>query len=389
VTAPWPNFEIGEPQAGFRAIWRFKCGFSQGRSMTHSPQRAAFAALTILAGIMLAGCASAQTRPILDSEGRVRAGSIASLEKIRLGGVDQWILIRGEDVQKPLLLKLHGGPGQAEMATVGMNRLLEKDFVVVEWDQRGAGKSAAAFSPEAAMTADQLVEDTHDLTELLLARFHRKNLILVGHSWGSVIGIKTVARYPEAYRAFVSTGQMANFSEGLKVGYAFLTEEAAHRRDTRALNELQTIGPPPYLGAGSAARRATYGKWLQAFGVYWRGPQPFDRVGWMMASTEYSWSEKLAFTAAADRSFERLLPELLALDLSTTTPTVSVPVYFAVGRHDQMAPWQVSQAYFATLSAPAKTWVWFEGSAHFPQWEEPQAFHDLLTARVLPETEGR
>ena len=345
--------------------------------------------LGVVIAALLMGCASTRTPPILDPDGRPRPGAVASLEKIRLGGVDQWILIRGEDVRKPLLLKLHGGPGQAEMATVALNRLLERDFVVVEWDQRGAGKSAQAIDPAAGMTTDQLVEDTHDLTQLLLKRFHQHSLILVGHSWGSVIGLKTVAKYPEAYRAFVSTGQMANFAQGLKVGYSSLVAEAARRGDVQAKRDLLAIGPPPYVGADGASRRALYGKWLEAYGAYWHSSARFDRVGWMLSAVEYSWPEKLAFTAAADRSFQRLLPEMMALDLPATIPRVEVPVYFAVGRYDQMAPWQVSQAYFAALQAPAKTWTWFEKSAHFPQWEEPIAFHDLLTSRVLPETVGR
>jgi len=191
----------------------------------------------------LSSCTSKTTMPILDEQGHRIPGSVATLEKISLGGVSQWILIRGNSVDKPLLLKLHGGPGQAEMATVRFNRLLEKDFIVVEWDQRGAGKSAQAIDPERAMNIAQLVEDTHDLTELLLKRFHQKNLILVGSSWGSVIGIETVKKYPELYRAFVSTGQIANFAEGMNVGYRFLMAEAKRRNDMNATMNSRSLGP--------------------------------------------------------------------------------------------------------------------------------------------------
>jgi pimeloyl-ACP methyl ester carboxylesterase len=134
---------------------------------------------------------SFETKPILDDQGHAMVGSVASLERIMLGGVYQWILIRGNKVESPILLKLHGGPGQAEMAAVRLNRLLEKDFVVVEWDQRGAGKSAQAIEPKSGVNISQFVEDTRELTELL-KRFHQKNLVLVGHSWGSVIGLEAV-----------------------------------------------------------------------------------------------------------------------------------------------------------------------------------------------------
>jgi len=314
---------------------------------------------------------------------------VASLEKIDLGGVPQWILIRGDNAQNPLLLKLHGGPGQAEMATVRFNRLLEKDFVVVEWDQRGAGKSAPAIEPRSAMNVAQFVADTHDLTELLLRRFHQRKLILVGSSWGSVIGIMAVQKYPDLYAAFVSTGQIANIPQGMNVGYRFLLDEARKRNNSDALNELTRIGPPPYSGADGNAKREVYGKWLQSFGALWHSSEKFDRVGWMISSVEYAWPEKLRYTSAAARSFDLLYPQLTGIDLNSAVPKVDVPVYFAVGRYDHMAPFEVSQQYFSALIAPKKEWIWFENSAHFPQWEEMEKFHDLLWKKIALETQAR
>jgi pimeloyl-ACP methyl ester carboxylesterase len=334
----------------------------------------------------LCSCTSSETKPIRDAQGRAIPGSVASLEKVRLGGVSQWILIRGNNVQNPILLKLHGGPGQAEMATVRFNRLLEEDFVVVEWDQRGAGKSAAAIDPRSAMNVARFVADTHELTELLLQRFHRKKLILVGSSWGSVIGIMAVQKYPDLYQAFVSTGQIANLPQGMNVGYRFLLAEAGARNNSKAMHDLTRIGPPPYSGADANAEREIYGKWLQAFGGLWHSSEKFDRVGWMISAVEYSWPEKLRYTSAAQNSFDLLFPQLAAIDLKNTVPAVDVPVYFAVGHHDYMAPFAVSQEYFAALGAPKKQWIWFENSAHFPQWEEMEKFHDLLTKKVVPET---
>jgi pimeloyl-ACP methyl ester carboxylesterase len=267
--------------------------------------------------------------------------------------------------------------------------LLEKDFVVVEWDQRGAGKSAQAIEPVSGMNIDQFVEDTHELTELLLTRFHRKKLILVGSSWGSVIGLKAVQKYPDLYRAFVSTGQIANFSEGMAVGYRFLMDEAKRRNNLEALNDLSKIGAPPYVGDTSDANREVYGKWLEAFGGLWHSNEKFDRIGWMISSVEYAWPEKINYTRAAKRSFDILFPQLVAVDMNVAVPKVDVPVYFAVGRYDRMAPFEVSEQYYSTLAAPKKEWVWFENSAHFPQWEEMEKFHDLLTKKVLPQTQAQ
>ena len=106
----------------------------------------------------------------------------------------------------------------------------------------------------------------------------------------------------------------------------------------------------------------------------------------MLASIEYSWPEKLRFSRAAGRSFNLLYPDLMSVNLSETVPQVEVPVFVAEGRHDRLAPAEVAERYFTSLVAPRKELVWFEDSAHFPQWEERARFHDFLLTTVLPAT---
>ena len=325
---------------------------------------------------------STRTKPILDAQGRVVPGSIATLEPLTLGGVRQWLLVRGRRADAPLLLKLHGGPGQAEMATVGLNGLLEDDFVVIEWDQRGSGKSRASIQPAAAMNIDQLVADTIELTEHLTQRFGKQQLIIVGHSWGSILGLMAVKRRPDLYKAFVSTGLIANFAEGQEVAYRFLLAEAKRRSESKALAELTAIGGPPYAGADGGAKWKRCARWLGEFGAVWHSSDKFNRVGWMVSSIEYSWPEKLRFTRAAERSFDLLYADLLSVNLIEAVRQVEVPVFFAEGRYDQLAPVEVAERYFSGLVAPAKEWVLFENSAHFPQWEEKERFRELLVSTV-------
>jgi pimeloyl-ACP methyl ester carboxylesterase len=323
---------------------------------------------------------STRTRPVVDAQGRTVTGSIATLEPLTLGGVQQWVLARGRSADSPLLLKMHGGPGQAEMATARLNGLLEADFVVVEWDQRGSGKSRASIQPAAAMNLGQLVADTIELTEHLTRRFGKRSLIIVGHSWGSILGLMAVQRRPDLYGAFVSTGLIANFVEGQKVAYRFLLAEAERRANKKALAELTGLGAPPYAGA----KWKRCARWLGEFGAVWHSSEKFDRVGWMISAIEYSWPEKLRFNRAAERSFDLLYADLLSADLIETVPQVEVPVFFAEGHYDRMAPVEVAQRYFSSLIAPTKKWVLFENSAHFPHWEEKERFHKLLVDTVLP-----
>jgi proline iminopeptidase len=294
--------------------------------------------------------------------------------------------VRGRSAESPILLKLHGGPGQAEMATIGLNGLLENDFVVVEWDQRGSGKSGAAIQPTTAMNIGQFVADTIELTEHLTQRFGRRKLIVVGHSWGSVLGLMAIKQRPDLFGAFISTGLIANFAEGQQVAYRFALAESRRLGMAKAVAELESLGSPPYTGAEGIAKWGRCARWIGEFGAVWHSTEKFDRVGWMLASIEYSWPEKLRFNRAAERSFNLLYPDLLSVNLSETVPQVEVPVFFVEGRHDRMAPVEVAERYFTSLIAAKKELVWFDNSAHFPQWEERALFHQFLVKTVLPAT---
>jgi len=132
---------------------------------------------------------------------------VATLEKVRIGEADPWIFIRSDDVTSPIALYVHGGPGSSQLTSNRRHtRELEKYFTVVDWDQRGAGKSYGAIRDVGRMTIDQFVEDTRELTVYLLKRFHQERLVLIGHSWGSVIGALTAGRYPELFHCYVGIG---------------------------------------------------------------------------------------------------------------------------------------------------------------------------------------
>ena len=166
---------------------------------------------------------------------------IDSLESVRLGGVDQWIQIRGHDRSKPILLFLHGGPGFPQMPFSHLNAELEKDFVVVQWDQRGAGKSYSWSIPDDSMRVAQFVSDTRELAQILLQRFNAPKCYLVAHSWGSLIGALTVAQSPELFHAYVSIGQLAGLPETQQVRYQFALESAQKENNQKAVTELNRI----------------------------------------------------------------------------------------------------------------------------------------------------
>ncbi|WP_373546983.1 alpha/beta fold hydrolase, partial [Chamaesiphon sp.] len=191
------------------------------------------------------------TLAIKDTQGHDVSGSIASLEKVNLGGQEQWILIRGIDTTKPIILFLLGGPGTSNMCLLRKyTDELEKHFIVVTWDQRGAGKSYQAINPHSSMKIDRFVLDTGELTQWLCHRFNQKKIFLVGHSWGSLIGILSIQKYPDLYHAYIGIGQIVNMQENEQISYDWTLAQATKVEDEQTIRTLTEIGNPPYTGDG-------------------------------------------------------------------------------------------------------------------------------------------
>jgi pimeloyl-ACP methyl ester carboxylesterase len=305
---------------------------------------------------------------------------IASLEKVCLGGVDQWIQIRGDDRSRPILLFLHSGPGFPEMPFCYVNAPLEKAFVVVQWDQRGAGKSYSSSIPESSMTIEQFISDTHELAQFLLQRFGRSKLILVAHSWGSIVGALTVAKYPELFDAYVAISQAVNPPESERMMYRFALDAAERQGNRQAAAELKRIGLPPYESLADYGLMKTWVKHFNDVGYIELTPWKFARLA--LASPAYSWSDLLRLLLGMRFSFSHLWQEAFyRTDLFKQAPKLDVPVYFFLGRHDRTvtASAALAERYFEGLeSAKGKRLIWFENSGHWPQLEESERFTTML-----------
>jgi pimeloyl-ACP methyl ester carboxylesterase len=309
---------------------------------------------------------------------------IETLEAITLNGVAQWILVRGEDRAKPVLLWLHGGPGQPTMTLAHRyDRELVKQFVVVHWDQRGAGKSYHPALSPAQLTPPQLVADTHALVLKLRARFNVPKIYLLGHSWGSQLGALTVARYPELFFAYIGVGQAVSVPAGYQLVYPALVARARAAGNQAALRELVALGPPPYT---NTTQLGVLGKWMAAFGGLAQQPQRSLLIEALL-SPAYSLHDVYRYIRGASFSARAMLDDLDQIDLRTKVPRLDVPVYIVQGRHDLAAPAALAERYFDALVAPqGKQLIWFEHAAHAPPWEQPTAFQQVLQ-RVLAETQ--
>ncbi len=311
--------------------------------------------------------------------------NINSLEKITLGNVKQWILIRGQNVSNPILLFLHGGPGFPEMPFTHIDsQRLEKHFIVVNWDQRGAGKSYKEQISKETMNIEQFLSDTYELIQYLKARFSKEKIFLIGHSWGSVLGLYTAYRHPEDLYAYVGMGQIVNVREGELLSYNYTLEKAEEADDSDAIHMLKEIGPPPYSGGyqGLSTQRMLLAKYRGSF----RKISYQDLVRYWNTSPFYSEIDKnnlmKAFVYTQNIMWEKLVDVNFFEDISK----LQVPVYFFIGRYDYQTPFELVKSYFKVLDTPYKEIVWFENSGHVPNLDEPEVYQDMLINVVLKNT---
>ncbi|MDQ0200427.1 alpha/beta fold hydrolase [Neobacillus ginsengisoli] len=201
--------------------------------------------------------------------------SIASLEEVVIGGIKQMILVRGENVENPIMLFLHGGPGTAQIGFAPkFQRDLEKDFVVVNWDQRGSGLSYSPAIKKEELTIENMVNDTVQLVEYLLKRFNQQKLFLVGHSWGTVLGTLVTKKCPQYIYSYIGIGQVVNMREGEKISYDYTIKKANELKKDKAIKELKKVELNPsdmkYLGVQR--------KWLMKLGGSFIGVSMYNLI---------------------------------------------------------------------------------------------------------------
>ncbi|MEC0092068.1 alpha/beta fold hydrolase [Paenibacillus macquariensis] len=299
---------------------------------------------------------------------------IASLEKQLIGGVEQWLLIRGHDRNNPILLWIHGGPGGAQ---IGFGRQyssdLEKDFVVVNWDQRGAGLSYAKTISKNSMTIDRMVDDLIEIVQGLCRRFHQQKIYLLGHSWGTILALFAVKRHPELFHGYFAISQVVNMRENERISYEFALRSAKDTSNTKAFSQLSELGPPPW---NKLSHDHVHNKWLQKFGggIFHDGNVMNLLIKPLMRGSEYRFFDIIKWTRGQLFSMNALQKELLELDLLNEVEEIKVPIAFCCGRYDYTAPSELAEGLYKAIQAPDKRWVWFENSAHSPIIEEQDLF---------------
>jgi pimeloyl-ACP methyl ester carboxylesterase len=308
---------------------------------------------------------------------------------VDIGGIRQWIQIRGEDRDNPVLLFVHGGPGGSTLAISSGWRPWEKHFTIVQWDQRGAGRTYGAAGDALAptMTLERMTQDGVELAEYLRTHLHKDKIVLVGHSWGSFLGIHIVKQRPDLFYAYVGTGQVVGrvtFEKQFEITIAHLQALAQSAGNSEAQAELAPIVARPLI---NPQNRLVADKWSKALGlpsiesVQLAGPIPppfmpdFSLLDW------YNWRKGMAFSAKYLRGRER---PMFKRDVASLGLAFPIPVIFIEGDTDYNTPAGPAEQLFNQITAPHKEFVWMHGGSHFIPFERPNEFLAELVTHVRP-----
>jgi pimeloyl-ACP methyl ester carboxylesterase len=301
---------------------------------------------------------------------------------VDIGGIQQWITIRGDDRNNPVLLFLHGGPGDAinPWAYAGFSGWL-KDFTVVQWDQRGAGRTLGTnrSTPPESITVARLTEDGIALAELLRRDLHKDKVILLGHSFGSILGVFMAKARPELFDVFVGTGQVVDPPRNYAVAYSALLKKAQALGDQRAARELREVGPPPYAdGRGYGVQR----KWSNLF----EGANLFlpSTLGLALIAPGYTARDVTDWFDGQGLSAQHLVSETSALEARALGGTFALPVFVIQGAEDFTTPTSLARSFVNGIRAPRKAFIAIEGGGHFAVFMKSREFLAQLTSRVRP-----
>jgi proline iminopeptidase len=314
---------------------------------------------------------------------------IETLERVSIGGIDQWIEVRGQSVKNPILLFIHGGPGSAFMPVARtFQDPWEKYFTVVQWDQRGAGKTYTSNSKDAVrptMTIDRMHADTLEMVNYLRKRFGREKIFVLGHSWGSILGLQLAHNHPELLYAYIGVGQASDAEQNEVVLYRDTLAEAQRTQNQEAIKQLTAIAPYPTPAVTFHQIRVVR-EWSAAL----IGPPPspghesVTGLKTIFYAPEYSLMNDIDWMRGQLFSVDMLLPGLSKVHFADLGYDYRAPIFFLEGKHDPYTPSSLAKELFDKINDPDKQFVWFENSGHFPFAEEPQKFTDVLVQNVLP-----
>jgi pimeloyl-ACP methyl ester carboxylesterase len=324
----------------------------------------------------------AELRRIVSPDG------LQATETVKIGGIDQVLSIRSQDLRNPVLIYFHGGPGYVEMPLDWWwDRGWDEYFTVVHWDQRNAGKTYSASGPidPAFLTPERYQRDAEEVVQWARKRFGKRKVFVLGHSWGSIMGLCLAAAHPDWLHAYIGIGQGTNVPESERRGWAWTLAQAQADHNQTAIRELRAIAPyAPDNRPVPVQSILTQRKWLNHYGgATWHRTGADFELAAMNLAPEYTDDDVRNAFRGQPAVTERMLPQILATDLSGIHH-LRVPLLLFLGRHDINVSSEVAAEWFSTVQAPSKRLVWFERSGHHVTSEEPGKLLNALVTYARP-----
>ena len=332
--------------------------------------------LLMVISLWLPGCVTAANLPASDTI----ATPIQEMRFVTLGGIEQWITIRGANRANPVLLVVHGGPGDAQSSLRSTYAVYEKDFTIVQWDQRGAGKTYAQ-NPNSPPEPERVELDGIELAQYLCNYLAKKKILLLGHSWGTYLAVGMIQRRPELFAAYVGTGQVGSWRANVQAQFDFMLAKSRAANDRKKVEQMEAIGTPDPTNAPQ------YFSW-------WSMRNPY------MSREDAKWFEDLAQIIRSDPEFTDeymktlgdgmqysgriTLNAMLATELPTTARIIKVPIFVIQGKEDMATPTSVAVKYFNVVKAPRKKLILIEHAGHFAFVTHREEFLAALVKDVRP-----
>lgn len=308
------------------------------------------------------------------------------VEKVMINGIEQKIHVIGTDINNPLILFIHGGPGVVNRHNVSkyMSGITDK-VTIVGWDQRGTGGSYKGAKKE-DMNVDTFVEDARELTEYLCKKFNKDKIYIQGHSWGSCVGTLLAYKYPENIKAYFGQGQLVNGIKNEEMSYDYVMEKAKAAGDEKDVQKLLEIKRPVKgLYVNNPIKDLTaqrqllnkYGGAAVKCSSMWK-----STISPILFSSEYSLSDIIGVLKGYSFSLKHMWEEVVKLDFAKDCTRFSIPLFYLIGSSDYNTPFELSYEYYNSIEAPMKDYIWFKESAHSPLAEEPDKFGKTLVEKI-------
>ncbi len=324
---------------------------------------------------------------IRNAEGPIDTGDgIAERGFVKIGGIEQWVTIRGDDQRNPAILILHGGLGDAQSQLAYLYRSWEKSFTIVQWDQRGAGRTYGRYgnaTPD--MTLERMIEDGAEVAEYARKRLNQRKLILLGHSWGSALGIYLLKRHPDLFCAYVGTGQVVSASGLLAAEYAYTLSRLTADRENSAVAELRKLGPPPYR---TDAQEEVMRKWLNRYLAEGDKRYLISSIAIMLGNSRYSLRDfRELQTGHLSFSLPKMYLTWAGMNVEPLGYEMPVPFFIVDGREDRITPPQFAADYLEKIQAPRKAMFLIDGG-HFAMMSNPSEFLRIVTPELATNCEA-